>query len=118
MRYNVASQLTQLAEALGPEYTRTELTPDFVRLLRDSEAEVRVAAAGKVSSFSKFLTPPLIISQVRPRVELGARWGWEGGGGGGLSRWAAEGWGGGRGRAKSFAQLQRACSGAVRGPQC
>lgn len=36
---------------------RTELVPAFVKLLRDSEAEVRVAAAGKVAAFCKILPP-------------------------------------------------------------
>lgn len=45
---------------------RTELTPNYVRMLRDSEAEVRVAAAGKVASFAKFLMP----AQVRGRLKL------------------------------------------------
>lgn len=79
MRYNVANQLTELAEALGPEYTRSDLTPDFVRLLSDGEAEVRVAAAGKVASFCKLLTPPIITAQVSsarllPRASSGRGW--------------------------------------------
>lgn len=49
-------------------YRRSELTPNYVRLLRDSEAEVRVAAAGKVSAFSKFLTPVLIVTNIIPCV--------------------------------------------------
>lgn len=47
---------------------RIELTPNFVRLLRDSEAEVRVAAAGKVAAFSKLLTPQQIVTSVIPCV--------------------------------------------------
>ncbi len=39
-----------------------------MRLLRDSEAEVRVAAAGKVSAFSKLLTAPQIVTSVIPCV--------------------------------------------------
>lgn len=39
-----------------------------MRLLRDSEAEVRVAAAGKVSSFSKLLTAPQIVTSIIPCV--------------------------------------------------
>ncbi len=35
---------------------RTELVPCFDKVLRDSEAEVRVAAAGKVAAFCKVLT--------------------------------------------------------------
>jgi hypothetical protein len=43
---------------------RADLLPAFVKLLRDQEAEVRIAAAGKVAAFSKKLTPQLIISEV------------------------------------------------------
>jgi HEAT repeat len=69
VRYNVAAQMVPLCEALGPELTRAELVPAYARLLEDGEAEVRIAAAGKVSSFSRMLTPPLIVSQVVPRVK-------------------------------------------------
>lgn len=65
VRYNVAAQMVPLCEALGPEMTRAELVPAYIKLLEDSEAEVRIAAAGKVSAFSRMLTPPLIVSQVR-----------------------------------------------------
>ena len=47
---------------------RSELAPAYVRLLRDTEAEVRVTAAGKVASFSKLLMPPMIVSQILPCV--------------------------------------------------
>ena len=39
-----------------------------MRLLRDSEAEVRVAAAGKVSAFSKLLAPMQIVPTILPCV--------------------------------------------------
>ena len=47
---------------------RTDLLPAFVKLLRDSEAEVRVAAAAKVSSFSKLLVPQQIVPHIVPCV--------------------------------------------------
>lgn len=47
---------------------RNELTPDFVRLLRDSEAEVRVAAAGKVAAFCRLLPSQQIVASVVPCV--------------------------------------------------
>jgi serine/threonine-protein phosphatase 2A regulatory subunit A len=40
----------------------------FVRLLHDSEAEVRVAAAGKVAAFSKLLSVPQIVPNILPCV--------------------------------------------------
>ncbi len=36
-------------------YDRNEIVPPFLKLLRDSEAEVRVAAAGKVAAISNLL---------------------------------------------------------------
>lgn len=68
MRYNVAAQMVPLCEALGPEMTRAELVPAYTKLLEDTEAEVRIAAAGKVSAFSRMLTPQLIVSQVSCRA--------------------------------------------------
>lgn len=56
--------MVPLCEALGPEMTRAELVPAYTKLLEDTEAEVRIAAAGKVSAFSRMLTPQLIVSQV------------------------------------------------------
>ena len=44
------------------------MAPAYVRLLRDSEAEVRVAAAGKVSAFSKLLAQSQIVPTILPCV--------------------------------------------------
>ncbi|RVX11211.1 Serine/threonine-protein phosphatase 2A 65 kDa regulatory subunit A beta isoform [Vitis vinifera] len=49
VRYMVANQLYELCEAVGPEPTRSDLVPAYVRLLHDNEAEVRIAAVGKVT---------------------------------------------------------------------
>uniref|UniRef100_A0A7S0Y9B7 TOG domain-containing protein n=1 Tax=Polytomella parva TaxID=51329 RepID=A0A7S0Y9B7_9CHLO len=68
VRYNVCNQLVTLCETLGAEVTRNEMSHHFVRLLRDSEAEVRVAAAGKVAAFSKLLTPPQVVTHIIPCV--------------------------------------------------
>lgn len=43
--------------------------PAFVRLLRDNEAEVRVAAAGKLSAFCKILAGEAVISALLPCVK-------------------------------------------------
>ena len=48
---------------------REELVPAYVKLLRDVEAEVRIAAAGKVASFCKMLTPTQIVTQIIPCVK-------------------------------------------------
>ncbi|KAI5437648.1 hypothetical protein KIW84_023677 [Lathyrus oleraceus] len=53
----------------GPEPTRAELVPAYVRLLRDNEAEVRIAAAGKVTKFCRILSPDLAIQHTLPCVK-------------------------------------------------
>jgi hypothetical protein len=41
-----------------------------VRLLRDNEAEVRIAAAGKVTKFCRILNPELAIENILPCVKV------------------------------------------------
>ena len=45
----------------------SELVPSFLKLLRDGEAEVRVAAAGKVAAFCKLLGNDTVRRTPRPR---------------------------------------------------
>ncbi|CAF2042266.1 unnamed protein product [Brassica napus] len=47
----------------------TELVPAYVRLLRDNEAEVRIAAAEKVTKFCRILNPELAIQHILPSVK-------------------------------------------------
>ena len=47
-----------------------ELVPAYVRLLRDNEAEVRIAAAGKVTKFCRILNPELAIEHILPCVKV------------------------------------------------
>lgn len=49
---------------------RSDLVPAYVRLLRDNEAEVRIAAAGKVTKFCKILSPELAIQHILPCVKV------------------------------------------------
>ena len=44
--------------------------PAYVRLLRDNEAEVRIAAAGKVTKFCRILSPQLAIQHILPCVKV------------------------------------------------
>ena len=50
--------------------SRTDLVPAYVRLLRDNEAEVRIAAAGKVTKFCRILDPELAIQHILPCVKV------------------------------------------------
>lgn len=51
----VADKFSELQKAVGPEITRTDLVPAFQNLLKDTEAEVRAAAANKVKDFCQNL---------------------------------------------------------------
>ena len=51
-------------------FFRSDLVPAYVRLLRDNEAEVRIAAAGKVTKFCRILDPELAIQQILPFVKV------------------------------------------------
>ena len=47
-----------------------DLVPAYMRLLRDNEAEVRVAAVGKVTKFCQILNPELAIQHILPCVKV------------------------------------------------
>ncbi|KAL3529352.1 hypothetical protein ACH5RR_008674 [Cinchona calisaya] len=67
----VANQLYDLCEAVGPEATRMDLVPAYVRLLRDNKAEVRIAASGKDATIEQLL--PIFLSLLKdefPDVRL------------------------------------------------
>uniref|UniRef100_A0A183IBZ9 Protein phosphatase PP2A regulatory subunit A n=1 Tax=Soboliphyme baturini TaxID=241478 RepID=A0A183IBZ9_9BILA len=73
VRYMVADKFTELQKAVGPEIARNELVTAFISLLKDMEAEVRAAAAGKVCEFCEALPQPgrdqLILTQILPCVK-------------------------------------------------
>ncbi|XP_070024758.1 serine/threonine-protein phosphatase 2A 65 kDa regulatory subunit A beta isoform-like isoform X2 [Nicotiana sylvestris] len=69
VRYTVADQLCELCETVGPDATRTEMVPAYVRLLRDNETDVRRAAAGKVTKFFQILSPELPVQHILPCVK-------------------------------------------------
>lgn len=45
----IICRFVELQQAVGPELARSDLAQIFQALLKDTEAEVRAAAAGKVS---------------------------------------------------------------------
>lgn len=47
-----------------------DLVPAYVKLLRDNEAEVRIAAAGKVTKFCQILDPKHAIEHILPCVKV------------------------------------------------
>jgi serine/threonine-protein phosphatase 2A regulatory subunit A len=54
--------------SLGVEVTRSELVSAFVKLLKDSEAEVRTAAAAKVTGISSQIELDQVLKHILPCV--------------------------------------------------
>lgn len=69
----VADKFTELQKAVGPEITRTDLVPAFQSLLKDTEAEVRAAAADKVKDFCQNLDKQhqenIIMANILPCIK-------------------------------------------------
>jgi serine/threonine-protein phosphatase 2A regulatory subunit A len=68
VRYMVANCFAQLVDALGKQITQNDLVPVFVKLLKDTEAEVRTAAASKVSGVCKQLVLETVVKDILPCV--------------------------------------------------
>ena len=68
-KYSQTKLLTTATDSVFGSMCRSELLPAYVKLLRDTEAEVRVAAAGKVSAISKMLTSDRVIASIVPCVK-------------------------------------------------
>ncbi|CAH1414092.1 unnamed protein product [Lactuca virosa] len=60
----------KFAAPVGPEPTKMNLVPAYVRLLRDNEVEARITAAGKVTKFSRICSSELAIQHILPCVKL------------------------------------------------
>jgi len=58
-----------LAKALGPEITKDELVASFERLLKDTEAEVKTAAASKIPGFSALISQEAILNTILPCIK-------------------------------------------------
>uniref|UniRef100_A0A6M2DN45 Protein phosphatase PP2A regulatory subunit A n=1 Tax=Xenopsylla cheopis TaxID=163159 RepID=A0A6M2DN45_XENCH len=73
VRYMVADKFTDLQKAVGHEITKTDLVSAFQSLLKDTEAEVRAAAASKVKDFcinlEKSQQENIIMTSVLPYVK-------------------------------------------------
>lgn len=69
----VADKFSELQKAVGPEITRTDLVPAFQNLLKDTEAEVRAAAANKVKDFCQNLDQnhqeSIIMTNILPCIK-------------------------------------------------
>lgn len=73
VRYMVADKFCDLQKAVGPDITRSDLVTAFQSLLKDTEAEVRSAAASKVKEFCANLDKTnqvqIIMTSILPYVK-------------------------------------------------
>ena len=73
VRYVVADKFVELQESVGPEITKLELVSAFGSLLKDTEAEVRAAAASKIKDFCRNLAvesrETVIMQHILPHVK-------------------------------------------------
>ena len=67
-RWSVANKLSELCEAFGPEATSGPLVLALEKLLKDPEAEVRTAAATKITDVAKRIRIELVMDKVRACV--------------------------------------------------
>lgn len=61
--------IKKLCEAMGAEITKTELLNAFIALTKDVEAEVRTAAAYKITDVCSLIPKDKIISTVIPAIK-------------------------------------------------
>jgi serine/threonine-protein phosphatase 2A regulatory subunit A len=66
IRYLIADRIMDLASAIGFDHAKDNLLPHFCNFLGDSESEVRTAAVGRVSDFTKILDANNIVTKIIP----------------------------------------------------
>ena len=73
VRSMLADKFTEVQKVIGPSLTSHYLVPVFQSLLKDTEAEVRAAIAGKIKEFCDILPAPLredvIMHTIMPEVK-------------------------------------------------
>ena len=68
VRYMVANHFCELCDTVSKDMMESEMTPALVRFLKDTEAEVRTAAALKVSSFSSKVSVQVVMTHIMPCI--------------------------------------------------
>lgn len=61
--------LLQIAKAVDEEVVARDLVPSFVKLLKDSEAEVRTAIAGQIPGFCALVERNVLLNDIMGSVE-------------------------------------------------
>lgn len=70
VRYVAADNFVQLCDLLGLEWTKDRLLDNYVKLLRDGEAEVRAAAVAKCGEICKRIGEDLFVEKVTPVLKI------------------------------------------------
>jgi len=70
VRYVAADNFVQLCDLLGLEWTKDRLLDNYVKLLRDGEAEVRAAAVAKCGEMCKRIGEDLFVEKVTPVLKV------------------------------------------------
>merc|ERR1712144_101757 len=69
VRYMVADRFEKIAKAVDDEVVTRDLVPAFVKLLKDSEAEVRTAIAGQIPGFCGLLDRETLLNEIMTSIE-------------------------------------------------
>jgi serine/threonine-protein phosphatase 2A regulatory subunit A len=63
------NSLPQIAKAVDEEVVSRDLVPSFIKLLKDTEAEVRTAIAGQIPGFCALVERDTLLQEIMPAVE-------------------------------------------------
>ncbi|KAK2736146.1 hypothetical protein FQN57_000877 [Myotisia sp. PD_48] len=69
VRYMVADRFEKIAKAVHEDVVTRDLVPAFVKLLKDTEAEVRTAITGQIPGFCDLLDRETLLNEIMTSVE-------------------------------------------------
>ncbi|EEP77182.1 protein phosphatase PP2A regulatory subunit A [Uncinocarpus reesii 1704] len=69
VRYMVADRFEKIAKAVDDQVVNRDLVPAFVKLLKDTEAEVRTAIAGQIPGFCSLLDRETLLNEIMTSIE-------------------------------------------------
>ncbi len=69
MKIWIFTKFLQIAKAVDDEVVTRDLVPAFVKLLKDSEAEVRTAIAGQIPGFCRLVDRTTLLNDIMTTVE-------------------------------------------------
>ncbi|KAK4981525.1 protein phosphatase 2A structural subunit [Elasticomyces elasticus] len=65
----VADRFEKIAKAVDEEVVGRDLVPAFIKLLKDTEAEVRSAIAGQIPGFCSIVDRDVLLQEIMPNIE-------------------------------------------------